>query len=83
MKLSPSEETLLQLDLLKAELEQINRIREFLKKLPPGRKLYLNLGSVLVESNFLEVTDYLNERERKLKAQLLELEGKLTQKGLF
>jgi chaperonin cofactor prefoldin len=79
---NPRESLLLQLQLIKAELEQIEKVKQFLKNLEPGRKIYLNLGEVMVESNYLEAIQYLEEKEKELKALLLELEAKLTQSGL-
>ena len=73
-----SESLVLQLQLLRAELEQLEKVKEFLKKLPSGRKIYINLGPVMVESNYLEAIQYLDEREKELKALFLELEAKLS-----
>jgi len=73
-----NENLILQLQLLRAELEQLEKVKEFLKKLPAGRKIYINLGPLMVESNYLEAMQYLEERERELKALFLELEGKLS-----
>jgi len=77
-----NENLLLQIQLIKAELEQIEKVKEFLKNLEPGRKIYLNLGAVMVESNYLEAIQYLEEKEKELKALLLQLEANLTQSGL-
>ncbi len=78
----PQDEALvLQVQLLRAELEQLERVKNFLKNLEPGRKIYINLGQVMVESNFLEAMQFLEERERELRAALLELEAKLTSSG--
>ncbi len=78
----PQEEALvLQVQLLRAELEQLERVKNFLKNLEPGRKIYINLGQVMVESNFLEAMQFLEEREKELRAALLELEAKLTSSG--
>jgi len=71
------ENLILQLQMIKAELEQIERVKEFLKNLEPGRKIYINLGEVMVESNYLEAIQYLEEKEKALRAALLELEAKL------
>ena len=65
----------LQIELLKTELKQIEQIRDFLKKLPVGRKIYINLGGVMVESNYLEVEDFLSQKEREIKSLLLKLES--------
>ena len=73
-----SESLVLQLQLVRAELEQLERVKEFLKKLEPGRKIYINLGEVMVESNYLEVMQYLEEKEKELRALLLELESKVS-----
>ena len=35
----------------------------------------------MVESNYLEAMPYLEEREKELRAALLELEAKLTSSG--
>ncbi len=75
------EALILQIQLIKGELEQIERVKEFLKKLPAGRKIYLNLGEVMVESNYLEAIQYLEERENELRKLLLELESKATLQG--
>lgn len=72
-----SESLVLQLQLVRAELEQLERVKEFLKKLEPGRKIYINLGEVMVESNYLEAMQYLEEKEKELRALLLELESKV------
>ena len=72
-----SESLILQLQLLRAELEQLEKVKEFLKKLSPGRKIYINFGPLMVESNYLEALQYLEEREKELKALLLELEAKI------
>ena len=77
-KPNPHEAIVLQIQLIKAELEQVERVKEFLKNLEPGRKIYINLGEVMVESNYLEAMQYLDEKEKELKAALLELEAKLT-----
>jgi chaperonin cofactor prefoldin len=83
LNLKPQDENLiLQLQLVKAELEQLEKVKNFLKGLEPGRKIYINLGEVMVESNYLEAIQYLEEKERNLKALLLELEAKLTKGGL-
>jgi len=79
---TPRDKLILQIQLIKAELEQIEKVKEFLKQLEPGRKIYLNLGPVMVESNYLEAIQYLEDREKELKAILLELEAQLTQLGL-
>jgi len=68
---------ILQLQLIKAELEQIERVKTFLKNLEPGRKIYINLGEVMVESNYLEAIQYLEEKEKALRTLLLEIESKL------
>ena len=81
-KPNPQEAIVLQLQLIKAELEQLEKVKEFLKNLEPGRKIYINLGEVMVESNYLEAIQYLDEKEKELKAALLELEAKLTSAGL-
>ncbi len=81
-KSNPQEAIVLQLQLIKAELEQLEKVKEFLKNLEPGRKIYINLGEVMVESNYLEAIQYLDEKEKELKAALLELEAKLTSAGL-
>jgi len=73
-----SESLVLQLQLVRAELEQLERVKEFLKKLEPGRKIYINLGEVMVESNYLEAMQYLEEKEKELRALLLELESKVS-----
>jgi chaperonin cofactor prefoldin len=78
---TPQEAIVLQIQLLRAELEQIERVKEFLKKLEPGRKIYINLGEVMVESNYLEAMQYLEEKEKELRAALLELEAKATSAG--
>ncbi len=72
-----SESLVLQLQLVRAELEQLERVKEFLKKLEPGRKIYINLGEVMIESNYLEAMQYLEEKEKELRALLLELESKV------
>ena len=72
-----TESLLLQVQLVRAELEQLQKVKEFLKKLQPGRKIYINLGPLMVESNYLEATEYLEEKEKELRALLLELEAKL------
>jgi len=77
-KPNPQEAIVLQVQLIRAELEQVERVKEFLKNLEPGRKIYINLGEVMVESNYLEAMQYLDEKEKELKATLLELEAKLT-----
>ncbi|NPB05251.1 MAG: prefoldin subunit [Aquificae bacterium] len=77
----PQEALVLQVQLLRAELEQIERVKNFLKNLEPGRKIYINLGPVMVESNYLEAIQYLEEREKEIRALLLELEAKLTTAG--
>jgi len=74
---SVGESLLLQLQLVRAELEQLEKVKEFLKKLEPGRKIYINLGEVMVESNYLEAMQYLEEKEKELRALLLELESKV------
>jgi chaperonin cofactor prefoldin len=68
---------ILQLQLIRAELEQIERVKTFLKNLEPGRKIYINLGEVMVESNYLEAIQYLEEKEKALRTLLLEIESKL------
>ncbi|HIC09091.1 MAG TPA: hypothetical protein EYO62_03470 [Aquificales bacterium] len=73
-----SESLVLQLQLVRAELEQLERVKEFLKKLEPGRKIYINLGEVMAESNYLEAMQYLEEKEKELRALLLELESKVS-----
>ena len=73
-----SENLVLQLQLVRAELERLERVKEFLKKLEPGRKIYINLGEVMVESNYLEAIQYLEEKEKELRALLLELESKIS-----
>ncbi len=73
-----SESLVLQLQLVRAELERLERVKEFLKKLEPGRKIYINLGEVMVESNYLEAMQYLEEKEKELRALLLELESKVS-----
>jgi len=77
----PQETLVLQIQLLRSQLEQIERVKEFLKKLEPGRKLYINLGEVMVESNYLEVMQYLEEKEKEIRTALLELEAKATSAG--
>ena len=77
-KPNPQEALVLQVQLLRAEIEQLEKVKEFLKNLEPGRKIYINLGEVMVESNYLEAMQYLDEKEKELKAALLELEAKLT-----
>ena len=76
--IQPQENLLLQLQLIRAELEQIEKVKEFLKKLDPGRKIYINLGPVMVESNYLEAIQYLEEKEKELRALLLQLEAQLS-----
>jgi chaperonin cofactor prefoldin len=73
---------LLQLQLIRAELEQIERVKEFLKNLEPGRKIYINLGEVMVESNYLEAIQYLEDKEKALRSLLLEIEGKISVQNL-
>jgi len=68
-----NEDKELQKLLIEQELKQLASIKEFLKNIPAGRKLYLNLGPVMVESNYLEVLEYLEEKEKELKSKLLEL----------
>ena len=80
-KPNPQEAIVLQVQLIRAELEQLEKVKEFLKNLEPGRKIYINLGEVMVESNYLEAMQYLEEREKELRAALLELEAKLTSSG--
>jgi len=80
-KPNPQEAIVLQVQLISAELEQLEKVKEFLKNLEPGRKIYINLGEVMVESNYLEAMQYLEEREKELRAALLELEAKLTSSG--
>jgi chaperonin cofactor prefoldin len=75
------EAVILQIQLLRAQLEQLERVKEFLKKLEPGRKIYINLGEVMVESNYLEAIQYLDEKEKEIRAALLELEAKATSSG--
>ncbi|MEO2153459.1 MAG: prefoldin subunit [Aquificae bacterium] len=83
MQPNPREESLiLQLQLIKAQLEQLEKVKEFLKNLSPGRKIYINLGEVMVESNYLEAIQYLEEKEKELKALLLQLESQVSQAGL-
>jgi chaperonin cofactor prefoldin len=83
MQPNPREEGLiLQLQLIKAQLEQLEKVKEFLKNLSPGRKIYINLGEVMVESNYLEAIQYLEEKEKELKALLLQLESQVSQAGL-
>ncbi|GEM_PF-2201671 len=83
MQPNPREESLiLQLQLIKAQLEQLEKVKEFLKNLSPGRKIYINLGEVMVESNYLEAMQYLEEKEKELKALLLQLESQISQAGL-
>jgi chaperonin cofactor prefoldin len=83
MQPNPREESLiLQLQLIKAQLEQLEKVKEFLKNLSPGRKIYINLGEVMVESNYLEAIQYLEEKEKELKALLLQLESQISQAGL-
>ena len=74
---SLGESLVLQLQLVRAELEQLEKVKEFLKKLEPGRKIYINLGEVMVESNYLEAMQYLEEKEKELRTLLLELESKI------
>jgi len=80
-KPNPQEAIVLQVQLIRAELEQLEKVKEFLKNLEPGRKIYINLGEVMVESNYLEAMQYLEEKEKELRAALLELEAKLTSSG--
>jgi chaperonin cofactor prefoldin len=80
MQNQPSE-ALLQIQLLKAQLEQIQRVKEFLKNLQPGRKIYIDLGGVMVESNYLEAMEYLEQKEKELRELLLQLEGQLNLKS--
>ncbi len=83
MQPNPREESLiLQLQLIKAQLEQLEKVKQFLKNLSPGRKIYINLGEVMVESNYLEAIQYLEEKEKELKALLLQLESQVSQAGL-
>jgi len=77
-KPNPQEALVLQVQLLRSEIEQLEKVKEFLKNLEPGRKIYINLGEVMVESNYLEAMQYLDEKEKELKTALLELEAKLT-----
>ena len=74
---SLDESLVLQLQLVRAELEQLEKVKEFLKKLEPGRKIYINLGEVMIESNYLEAMQYLEEKEKELRTLLLELESKI------
>ena len=80
-KPNPQEAIVLQVQLIRAELEQLEKVKEFLKNLEPGRKIYINLGEVMVESNYLEAMQYLEDKEKELRAALLELEAKLTSSG--
>ena len=82
-QVNPNESLVLQLQLLRAELEQLEKVKQFLKNLQPGRKIYINLGSVMVESNYLEAMQYLDEKEKELKALLLQLEAELSKSGLI
>jgi chaperonin cofactor prefoldin len=76
------ENLVLQLQLVKAELEQLEKVKQFLKNLSPGRKIYINLGTVMIESNYLEAMQYLEEREKELKALLLQLEAEVSKAQL-
>ena len=79
MQNQPSE-ALLQVQLLRAQLEQIQRVKEFLKNLQPGRKIYIDLGGVMVESNYLEAMEYLEEEEKEIRELLLKLESQINLK---
>jgi chaperonin cofactor prefoldin len=79
MQNQPSE-ALLQVQLLRAQLEQIQRVKEFLKNLQPGRKIYIDLGGVMVESNYLEAMEYLEEKEKEIRELLLKLESQINLK---
>ena len=55
-------------------------MKEFLKNLQPGRKIYIDLGGVMVESNYLEAMEYLEEKEKEIRELLLKLESQINLK---
>lgn len=49
---------------MKEKRERTNKeLIEFLERLPEGRRIYLNLGSVMVEVSKEEALEFLKEKE--------------------